>query len=58
MRNNLPLRMLAHALAAAAIFYAFQRYALGATLETSLLWSVAGAAGAAFVAWSQHHRGH
>ncbi len=55
--NNLPLRMLVHASAAAVIFFAFQRYALDATLQTCVLWSVAGAIGAAFLVWSQHRRG-
>jgi hypothetical protein len=49
--------MLMHALAAAAIFFAFQRYGLGATLETGILWAVVGAAGAAALTWSQHRRG-
>jgi hypothetical protein len=53
---NLVIRMLVHALAAAAAFFAFQRYALGATLETSALWAAAGALGAAALAWSQHRR--
>ena len=54
--NNLALRMAMHALAAAAIFFAFQRYGLNATLETSMLWAVAGAVGAAALAWSQRRR--
>jgi hypothetical protein len=49
--------MLMHASAAAVIFYLFQRYAIGATLETSALWAVAGAVGAAILARSQHRRG-
>jgi hypothetical protein len=49
--------MLLHALAAAAIFFVFQRYGLGATLETSTLWAVVGAVAAAALAWSQHRRG-
>jgi hypothetical protein len=55
--NNLILRMLMHALAAAAIFFAFQRYGLGATTETSILWAAVGAVGAAALAWSQRRRG-
>jgi len=55
--NYLALRILLHALAAAAIFFAFQRYALGATLETSALWAAVGAVAAAALAWSQHRRG-
>ena len=57
MSNNLALRMLMHALAAGAIFLAFQRYGLGATLETSVLWGIGGAVGAAALTWSQHRRG-
>jgi hypothetical protein len=51
--KDLAFRMLAHAALAAVVFFAFQRYALGSTLETSALWSVAGAVGAAVLAWSQ-----
>jgi hypothetical protein len=56
MSKNLALRMLLHALAAAAIFFAFQRYALAATLETSALWAAVGAVAAAGLAWSQNRR--
>ena len=52
--NNLVFRMLMHAFAAAAIFFVFQRYALGATPETSALWAAVGAVAAAVLAWSQH----
>ena len=55
--NNLPLRILAHAVIAAILFYAFQRYALGATPETGALWAIVGAVGAGILAWSQHKRG-
>ncbi|NDH63204.1 MAG: hypothetical protein EBY18_16515 [Alphaproteobacteria bacterium] len=55
--NNLALRMLMHASAAAAAFFMFQHYGLGATLETGLLWALAGAVGAAALAWSQRSRG-
>lgn len=55
--NNLALRMLVHAVAAAVIFFAFQRYGLGATVETSALWAAVGAVAAAVLAWSQHRRG-
>jgi hypothetical protein len=57
MTGQLALRMVLHALAAAAIFFAFQRYGLGATMETSTLWAVVGAVAAAVLAWSQHRRG-
>jgi hypothetical protein len=57
VNNNPLLRMLMQALAAAVIFFAFQKYALGATLETSALWAVAGAVGASILAWSQYRRG-
>jgi hypothetical protein len=57
MSNNLVLRMLMHAVAAAAIFFTFQRYGMGATLETSALWAAVGAVAAAALAWSQHRRG-
>ena len=57
MNNNLAVRMLMHAVAAAVIFFAFQHYALGATLETSALWAAVGGIGAAALAWSQRRRG-
>ncbi len=56
MNQHLALRMLTHVLAAAAIFFVFQRYALGATLETSTLWAAVGGVGAAALVWSQHRR--
>jgi hypothetical protein len=49
--------MLMHASAAAAAFFVFQHYGLGATLETGILWALAGAVGAAALAWSQRSRG-
>lgn len=51
--KDLAFRMIAHAVLAAVVFFAFQRYALGSTLETSAMWAVAGAVGAAVLAWSQ-----
>jgi predicted NBD/HSP70 family sugar kinase len=55
--SDLALRMLMHAVAAAVIFFLFQRYAINSTLETSALWAAAGAVGAAILARSQHRRG-
>ena len=57
MSNTLALRMLMHASAAAAVFFVFQRYGLGTTLETGILWALAGAVGAAALTWSQRSRG-
>jgi hypothetical protein len=45
-----------HAVAAAAFMFLLQRYALNATLETSLLWALALGAGAAGLAYSQSKR--
>lgn len=51
------LMMVVHVATAAAAFFLFQHYALGASLETSALWAVAGAIGAAGLAWSQNRKG-
>ena len=45
-----------HAVAAAAFMFLLQRYALNATLESSLLWALALGAGAAGLAYSQSNR--
>jgi hypothetical protein len=51
------LKIAGHAVAAAVFFFGLQRFVLGETLETSLVWAIAGAAGAALLAWMQHQRG-
>lgn len=53
---TLVQRMIAHAAAAAILFFLFQRFALGASVESSALWAVAGGIGAAVLAWSQERR--
>lgn len=45
--------MALHAALAAVFIFVLQRFALGASLETSLLWAVFFAVAAAFVAWRQ-----
>jgi len=45
-----------HASAAAAFIFVLQRYALGATLELSLLWALALGGCAAGLAYSQSNR--
>jgi hypothetical protein len=45
-----------HTLAAAAFIFLLQRYALGATLESSLLWAVVFGGCAAVLATSQANR--
>ena len=45
-----------HAFAAAAFIFLLQRYALSATLETSLLWAVVFGGCAAGLAYSQRNR--
>lgn len=50
-------RILLHSIAAAVLFFLFQRFALASSLQTSLLWGVAGAIGAAYLAWSHENRG-
>lgn len=51
------LMMASHAAVAGAAFFLFQRYALGASVETSALWAIVGAVSAAALAWSQNRRG-
>jgi hypothetical protein len=48
--------ILLHAAAAAAFIFLLQRYALSATLESSLLWAVVFAGCAAGLAYSQTNR--
>ncbi|HET7492705.1 MAG TPA: hypothetical protein VFK01_12585 [Bradyrhizobium sp.] len=45
-----------HAVAAAAFMFLLQRYALNATLESSLSWALALGAGAAGLAYLQSNR--
>jgi cobalamin synthase len=45
-----------HAVAAAAFIFLLQRYALSATLESSLLWAVTFGACAAGLAYAQSNR--
>ena len=56
MSKHLALRMLMHAVAAAVIFFVFQRYGMAASVETSALWAAVGAVAAAALAWSQSRR--
>ena len=51
-------RILLHAIAAAAIFFLFQLYVLTSSIQTSAIWAIAGALGAAWIAWSQERRGN
>jgi len=50
--------MLKHAVLAAVIFFVFQRFGVGTSLEISALWAGVGAVGAAALAYSQHRRGN
>ena len=50
-------RIFLHAIAAAVIFFMFQRFAVAASVQTSLIWGIAGALGAAYLAWSHERRG-
>ena len=54
--RGLAVRMALHAALAGAFFFVFQRYGMQASLETSLVWAAALAAGAAFLAWQQSGR--
>lgn len=48
--------MILHSALAAAFFFSLQRWALNQSLETSLVWAVVAAVGAAWLAWSQQNR--
>lgn len=52
-----PRRRIAHAALHATIagvfFFVFQRYGMQASLETSVMWALALAAGAAALSWRQ-----
>jgi len=54
MKNWRPMAL--HAAAAAAFIFLLQRYALSASLETSLLWALAFGVCAAALAYSQSNR--
>ena len=45
-----------HTVTAAAFFFLLQRYMMSATLESALVWALAGGAGAAYLAWQQNSR--
>ena len=45
-----------HAAGAAVFFFALQKLVLKADTMTSLVWAIAGAAGAAWLAWYQANR--
>jgi hypothetical protein len=45
-----------HAVVAGAFIFLLQRYALNASLDSSLLWTLAFGAGAAALAYKQTHR--
>ncbi len=49
-------RILLHMLAAAAAFFLFQYYVLAASVQTSVIWAIAGTLGAGWIAWSQDRR--
>lgn len=45
-----------HAAAAGGFFFILQRFAMGATVETALLWAAFFAAAGALLAWQQTRR--
>jgi hypothetical protein len=45
-----------HALLAGVFFFFLQYFLLSQTVETSVIWAIAAAAGAALLAWLQHRR--
>jgi hypothetical protein len=50
-------KIIGHALLAAAFFFCLQRFVLGESSDTSVIWAIAGGCGAALLAWLQHRRG-
>ena len=54
---NPAFRIAGHAIVAGAFFYCLQRFLLGQTNETSVIWALAGGAAAALLAWIQYRRG-
>ena len=40
-----------------AFFFCLQKFVLGESLETSVIWAIAGGGGAGLLAWLQHRRG-
>jgi hypothetical protein len=42
---------------AGAFFFCLQQFVLSQSLETSVIWAIAGGGGAALLAWLQHRRG-
>jgi hypothetical protein len=49
-------RIALHAVLAGVFFFVLQRFALGQSMETALLWAVLLGAGAGWLAWSQSRR--
>jgi hypothetical protein len=45
-----------HAVLAAVVFFAFNRFVLGQTFEISLAWGAVAAPGAAYIAWREGRR--
>ena len=56
MNSGAWLTIALHTAGAAAFFFILQRFFMSATLESSLMWAVAGGAGAACLAWQQRSR--
>ena len=48
--------ILLHAASAGGFFFILQRFAMGASVETALLWAAFFAAAGAFLAWQQTRR--
>jgi hypothetical protein len=51
------IKIAGHALFACAFFFCLQYFLLNQTLEDSVIWALAGGAGAALLAWLQFRRG-
>jgi hypothetical protein len=56
-RLNAAPKIAGHVLLASAFFFCLQKFVLGESLETSIIWAIAGGGGAGLLAWLQHRRG-
>ncbi len=51
------MKIVGHALLAGVFFFGFQRFVMAADLQTSAMWAIFAAIGAAALAYSQSRRG-
>jgi len=54
---SIATKMIGHALVAGVFFFCLQRFLMGETFDSSMIWAIAGSFAAAVLAWMQHQRG-